>query len=261
MKIALVSLNQQWEDKEYNLNQCELYIKDAATKNVDLIVFPEMTLTGFSLNTTSTGELERKSESVDGFQLLAKSFGIAIVFGVVFKYKDKASNDLIFIDKDGEINAKYTKIHPFSFSGEDKLFNGGVAIGLGRLEGCNIGFTICYDLRFPELYSALGKTSDIVINIANWPKKRIDHWRTLLKARAIENQLFSIGVNRTGRDGNGLEYEESSLVFDANGEPLSPLYNYKDMKVFDVDPEWTKEFRKTFSTTTDRKVTFYKEVL
>ena len=99
-----------------------------------------------------------------------------------------------------------------------------------------------------------------MINIANWPKNRVDHWATLLKARAIENQVFAVGVNRTGEDENGLEYVESSNVFNANGERLE-FDEYEDMKIYEINTNWTKEFKTKFNTTNDRKIDFYKEIL
>jgi len=260
MKIALVSLNQVWEDKKANLDLCEKYIQKASDENVNLIVFPEMTLTGFSNNISWTAEDYKNSTTIEKFSLLAKQFNIGIVFGIVIKDENKALNKTIFLDNHGNILGDYTKIHPFSFAGENKFFNSGNRLSRVNYKDINFGLTICYDLRFPELYSALGKQADVIINIANWPAKRADHWKTLLKARAIENQIFIVGVNRTGVDGNGLEYIESSSVFNANGERLE-FDEYEDMKIYVINPNWTKEFRAKFNTTIDRKVDFYKEIL
>jgi omega-amidase len=260
MKIALVSLNQIWEDKKANLDLCESYTQKASLENVDLIVFPEMTLTGFSTNIMFTAEDENTSETVKFFSALAKKYSIALIFGVVIKDGDKAFNKAIFINKQGDLIGDYSKIHPFSFAGEDKYFNGGNKLSVVNFEDMNIGLTICYDLRFPELYSTLSEKCDVIINIANWPAKRVDHWNTLLKARAIENQLFVIGVNRIGIDGNELEYRESSNIFNANGEQLE-FEQINDMKIYDLDINWTKSFKLKFNTTNDRKVEFYKEIL
>lgn len=260
MKIAIVSLNQAWEDKNKNIELCTNYIKIALAKKVDLIVFPEMTLSGFSNNISKTAEKEENSETIEKFSNLAKENSIAIVFGVVIEDKDKALNKLIMVDKDGQIIANYAKIHPFTFANEDKYFNSGDKLVVVNFEGMNIGLTICYDLRFPELYSSLGSRCDLIVNIANWPSKRIEHWNTLLKARAIENQIFIAGVNRIGIDGNGLEYVESSNVFNANGEPLL-FKEYEDMKIYEIGTNWTIEFKRKFNTTNDRKIEFYKEIL
>jgi len=260
MKIALVSLNQAWEDKEANLHVCEEYIKKASDKEVDLIIFPEMTLTGFSNNTSLTAEDYEHSQTIDKFSNLAKKLSINTIFGVVVKDNDKALNSALFIDKNGQILGRYTKIHPFSFAAEDRFFNAGSTLSTVEADSMKIGLSICYDLRFPELYSAMAKECDMVINIANWPAKRVEHWNALLRARAIENQIFIAGINRTGRDGNGLEYVESSNIFNANGEMLE-FAELGDMKIYEISKNWTKEFKNKFNTTNDRKIEFYKEIL
>ena len=260
MKIATVSLNQFWEDKYKNLDLCTKYIQLASSKNTDLIIFPEMTLTGFSNNIGSTAENVKSSETIKSFSILAKRFNVAIVFGMVEKNQEKALNKAVFIDKFGNILDDYSKIHPFTFANEDAFFDAGSKLCIVDFYNSKVGLTICYDLRFPELYSSLASKCDLVINIANWPLKRIDHWNTLLKARAIENQIFVIGVNRIGLDGNGLEYIESSKIFNANGEELK-FEKYENIKIYDLDIIWTKDLRSQFDTVGDRKVKFYKEIL
>ncbi len=260
MKIALVSLTQEWEDKKANLSKCEGYSQKASQDKVDLIVFPEMTLTGFSNNIIVTAEDKDESTTLKSFQDIARRFSIAIVFGVVIQDGEKAFNQSIFIDKNGVLKARYSKIHPFSFAGEDKFFNSGNRLEVVDFEDFKIGLSICYDLRFPELYSTLATKTDLIINIANWPSKRVEHWNTLLKARAIENQIFIAGVNRVGVDDNGLEYIESSQIFNANGESVE-FQKIEDMKIYTIDKTWTKNFKEKFNTTNDRKVEFYKEIL
>lgn len=261
MKIALVSLDQIWEEKEQNLHVCEKHLTKASLSHADMIIFPEMTLTGFSMNIDQNGENETDSFTIQTFQALSLQYAISIAFGVVIKEGDRALNRLYVTDKRGEILTHYSKIHPFSFSGENRYFSSGNSLSTFELKNHTFGLTICYDLRFPELYSALATNSDIVINIANWPAKRIDHWNTLLKARAIENQIFIIGVNRTGKDGNDLDYVESSHVFNAHGESLEPIEEEENMKIFDIDKSWTHAFRNNFSTVQDRKTDLYKTIL
>jgi len=260
MKIATVSLNQFWEDKKENLLLCSEYIQKALDKNIDLIIFPEMTLTGFSTNIEKISEDENNSETIKDFKKLAKDNNVAILFGIVIKDNNKALNKSIFIDKNGKIIGKYTKIHPFSFSGEDKYYNAGDKLITVDFMNHKIGLTICYDLRFPELYSAYSKNCDLIINIASWPAKRVEHWNILLKARAIENQLFVVGVNRIGVDGNNLEYEESSNIFNANGDAIK-CQSIEDIKMFEIDKSYTKEFRSKFNTTNDKKRSFYREII
>ena len=260
MKIATVSLNQLWENKKANLLNCQKYIENASLENVDLIIFPEMTLTGFSTNIEETMENLDNSETVYNFRELSISYNIAILFGVVIKDGKKALNQSVFIDNKGKILGRYSKIHPFSFVGEDKYFNAGNSLTIVNFMNHKIGLTICYDLRFPELYSAYAKKCDILVNIANWPKKRVEHWNILLKARAIENQLFVVAVNRIGIDGNNLEYNESSNLFNANGEIVESKV-FEEMKIFKIEKSFTKEFKTQFNTTNDRKIEFYKEVI
>jgi|APSaa5957512535_1039671.scaffolds.fasta_scaffold180721_1 omega-amidase len=260
MIIATVSLNQVWENKKENLILCEAYIKEASSKKVDLIIFPEMTLTGFSTNIDKTSENENNSETIKEFQDLSKNYNIAILFGVVINDNKKALNKSIFIDSKGDILGKYAKNHPFTFSGEDKYFNAGNKLAVVNFKDAKIGLTICYDLRFPELYSAYAKECDFIVNVANWPSKRLEHWNILLKARAIENQVFTIGVNRTGEDNNKLEYIESSNIYNANGD-IQMFQSFKDMKIYNLDKKFTKEFKNKFNTTNDRKIEFYKVII
>lgn len=255
MYIALVSLNQIWENKAANLALCKKYIQDALQNDVSVIIFPEMTLTGFSMNTQLIAEDTKDSFTIKNFQELARHYKIAIVFGVVIKENEKCSNRLYFIDDKGEILEHYTKIHPFSFANEDKSYVAGNEIKSVMYQGMRFGLTICYDLRFANLYTVLTKSgSDCIINIANWPAKRVEHWRTLLKARAIETQQFVIGVNRTGSDGNGLSYEQSSLCFNANGEELPSKYEKNDMKIVLCEKSFTQKFREAFNTVQDIKI-------
>ncbi|MEQ1531078.1 MAG: nitrilase-related carbon-nitrogen hydrolase, partial [Methylococcales bacterium] len=191
----------------------------------------------------------------------AQEFQVAIICGVVFKDGDKATNNALMIDRGGRAKARYSKIHPFTFAGEDKVFNGGSQISFGEIDSMTIGLTICYDLRFPEVYSALGKKCELIVNIANWPARRVDHWNVLLKARAIENQLFVVGVNRTGVDGKGLEYKKSSQIINPNGELVSPVLSEGLMDIYEIDSALISQFKQVFSTTQDRKPALYKSIL
>ena len=133
---------------------------------------------------------------------------------------DKYFNSLIHINNKGELVSKYQKVHPFSFGNEDKNYSKGEKDWNTQIEDFKIGLSICYDLRFPELYRLYAKERvDALVSIANWPDTRIEHWRTLLKARAIENQCYMIGVNRVGKDPK-LNYVGYSGVYDPMGKEL-----------------------------------------
>ena len=260
MRIALTQMDQKWEDKEENLLTCEVLIHEAKNNGADLIIFPEMTLTGFSMNYPAVAE-EKESKNLEKFKKLAKYNDIAIIFGLVIKNEKYGTNSAIFLSREGEVLETYNKIHPFSLAGEDENIKGGESLCIVENLNLRIGMTICYDLRFPELYSALSQYCDLVVNIANWPAKRIDHWITLLKARAIENQIYVAGVNRIGIDNNGLEYMKSSMIFNPNGEIMIPVYSEEQLDIYDINSEMALKFRSEFSTTQDRKPNFYKSIL
>ncbi len=261
MKIALVSLNQKWEDKKANLQRCAELTKKAKLVGAELIIFPEMTLTGFSMNTTSSEEDAENSPTIKAFSEMASLNQISVFAGVVLKSESKPSNVFITFSADGKEQTRYAKIHPFSFAKENEYFKSGSWLAKIAMSEFTFGLSICYDLRFPELYSALANDCDVLVNIANWPKRRVDHWRTLLKARAIENQVFVIGVNRVGIDANGLEYEHSSLIANSNGEFLQPFLSESEIDVYEISKQDLIDFRKSFSTRQDRRSEFYRELI
>jgi omega-amidase len=261
LKIALISLNQKWEDKEYNLLRCADLTSRAAALGAELVIFPEMTLTGFSLNTEFSAEDANASSSVRAFSDLAAQNDLALIAGVVLQAGIKSANTLVAYSRDGIEQARYVKIHPFSFAGEDHYFQAGNRLSTMQLGELKFGFSVCYDLRFPELYSALAKDCDVLVNIANWPKRRLQHWKTLLQARAIENQTYMIGVNRVGTDGNGLEYESSSMIFDANGERIEPIITEGEIDLFELSLQSLQVFRSSFSTKQDRQPELYRAII
>ena len=260
MKITSVSLDQIWLEKAMNLESCEKHIKSSAEGGSELIVFPEMTLTGFSLEVEKTGENLDSSYTIQSFCSLAKRYNIAIIFGVVTMRGIKGLNQCIFVDPMGKIQGNYTKVHPFSYSGETESFHKGSNLSVVNYNGVKFGLTICYDLRFPEIYSALACDADMIVNIANWPSKRVDHWNALLKARAIENQCYIFGVNRTGIDGNGLSYVESSRMLFADGHDVKGSDREGCIDYY-VDLSAVKDYKKSFNTTNDRRIELYKEFL
>ena len=261
MKVALISLDQKWEDKPYNLNRCVELTSRAVVFGAEVVIFPEMTQTGFSMNNSQFAEISATSSSLSGFREISKKNRIWLVAGVVLQEEEKAANTLVVFSPDGDEQARYIKIHPFSFAGEDRVFSPGRLLVKAQLPEFRLGFSICYDLRFPELYSALAKDCDVLVNIANWPKRRVNHWMALLQARAIENQVYVIGVNRTGMDGNGLEYERSSVIIDANGDYLEPVITEGEIDIYHLDHQLLDTFRSGFSTRQDRVPDLYREIL
>jgi len=261
MRIAVVSLDQVWEDKSANKLKCEDLIKQGSEFEAQLIIFPEMTLTGFSMNIDYIREESEQSPTVNFFSQQAMKYNISIAFGVVFAKGDKATNNMIVVDNYGKQLSGYAKIHPFSFSGENNYYLGGNELASCVISDATIGLTICYDLRFPEIFQSLSKSCNVILTIANWPESRIAHWNALLQARSIENQVFMIGVNRTGADKNKINYIKSSLVFDPAGEKLKPSLSFPVLDIYDLALEKVKSVRESFPVKQDRKPELYKSLL
>jgi len=253
-------MDQKWEDKKGNLLTCEVLINEAKNNGVDLIIFPEMTLTGFSMNYPAVAE-EKDSNNLEKFKKLAQTNDIAIIFGLVIKNEKCGTNSAVFLSREGEVLGTYNKMHPFSIAGEDENIKGGELLCVVENLNLRIGMTICYDLRFPELYSALSRRCDLVVNIANWPAKRQDHWISLIKARSIENQIYVAGINRIGIDGKGIEYNKSSLLVNPNGDIVRPSLENEDFAIYEIDQNMVGEFRDSFSTVQDRRPNLYKLLL
>ena len=262
MKVALVSLNQSWENKAENkqkVGETLALIAEHCT-NTDLVVYPEMTLTGFTMESQKVKEDELSSETITFFKEQAKKYKVSIAFGVVLSKGEKATNNLVVVSEQGVL-ATYAKIHPFSYAGEDNYYQAGDELKKLTIGGATIGLTICYDLRFPELYQAYSKDCSVILNIANWPERRVSHWRALNKARAIENQVFMIAVNRIGTDGKGLQYVFSSHIVSPYGEELKGTSLSEEVVVYDLNLEEVAQYRAEFPVKNDRKITLYKEIL
>lgn len=261
MKIVTVSLNQIWEDKESNIRQIKDLMLDISQIHPDLVIFPEMTLTGFTMNAETMSEDLEQSSTISFFSKLAVEHETAIAFGVILRTKEKPTNNLVVVSRDGKVLGRYEKIHPFSYSGETDYYSKGEKTISFALDGLTFGLTICYDLRFPELYQSLSNKCDAIINIANWPARRVADWTLLLHARALENQSYVIGVNRTGVDGKGLEYAKSSAVIGPMGTNVKSHALSDIIDIYEIDKESVASYRRAFPVKNDRRIGLYKEIL
>jgi len=259
MRVSLISLDQKWHDKNGNFNRCREFVGQSRDYASELVIFPEMTLTGYSLDTAEICEQENKSSTLADFSLLAKEYNIAIVFGACLfnPSTQQPRNQLCLAQPNGSCKAIYAKVHPFSYSGEDKKLEAGDALGFAKIGAMEFGAAVCYDLRFPELYAAMAPHTNAVITIANWPAARVEQWQALLVARAIENQFFMLGVNRIGTDGNGLCYEKSSLVVNPYGKVLNPIVSSNEMDVYELDFQEASIFRAQLPSLRDKRYDLY----
>jgi len=261
MKVALISFNPVWENKESSKLKASELFQLAAPEQIDWIIFPEMTLTGFSTDTLKCVEEFDNSESIRFFAKCATKYGVYVSFGIALRKEGKTTNNLVTVSPKGELLANYAKIHPFSHAKEDEHYAGGDALVSANICDVPVGMSICYDLRFPEMFQPLSAQSKIIINIANWPSSRISHWNVFLQARAIENQVFFIGVNRTGVDGNEISYQKSSAVFSPKGIKIEGLEVSPDVDVFELNVANVDEYRKAFPVKRDRKPELYFSIL
>jgi len=252
MKIGLVQYNPKWEDIEGNKAEIKNLLKEI-TSDTDLLIFPELTLTGFTMNPEKYCS-SLKTGNIDFFTAIAKERGTNIVFGDIIADGSDFFNTLLLLDRKGELKNHYFKIHPFSYGEENRHYSAGKELIIANIDGVKTGLSICYDLRFPELYRFYGKQRvDLLINIANWPITRIHHWRALLRARAIENQAFVVAVNRTGNDPH-LQYNGCSSVFSPMGDELCCIEDEVKIHLTEIDLGTVSEVRKKFPFLEDIKL-------
>ena len=254
MKIALVQTRIVWEDKGANFRTAECIMQEQSDRGIEAVFFPEMSFTGFSMNTAVTGETDRYT--VKKISSLAKANNINIGFGWVENTEAKSKNWYSVVGRSGVEISSYAKIHPFSYSGEDKCFAGGDELSVFSIEGVLFSTFICYDLRFPELFRAVADKVHAIIIPACWPAKRSEHWKTLLRARAIENQVYFFAVKCVG-DIGGQYYSGDSCIINPNGDIMKMLSNKEGVITYDFEDDVDK-YRKQFPVLNDRRNELYR---
>lgn len=243
MNISLVQFNPVWQNKKESQDRILKILSDYKDR-ADAFIFPEMTLTGFTMKAEKFAE-ELSGESFRFFQKLSEDLRADVFFGMIESDEKSFFNTLAHI-KSGSIFKTYRKIHPFSYSEENKYYKRGIAPCITLLDDIPAGLSICYDLRFPELYRHYAKErAEILINIANWPSGRIEHWKHLLKARAIENQCYMIGVNRVGKDPVN-NYIGCSAVYGPNGEEIFIAGSQEEAALVTLDMNLVREQRSKY---------------
>lgn len=258
MRVALGQIDMVWEDKKASLVKAEKMVKEAAAAKADIIIFPEMTLTGFSMALDKIGEEEPAAETVKIMGELSVQNHIATGFGwaaLPAGGSQKGTNRFTITGSNGEVIAEYKKIHPFTYGGESKVYEGGSNIVTAQFAGHIISLFICYDLRFPELFQIAAAKADVMFVIADWPAVRSAQWTTLIRARAMETQSYVVGVNCYGsRD--GMDYTGDSLAVDSIGNIIGQISGREGVLICDIDDRaWS--LRSKFDVRKDRKTDFY----
>lgn len=220
LKVGILQFDQVWENKEANfLKVADLLASQ--NESLDLILLPEMFQTGFTMNTSLAEPMN--GVSINFLKELALKYSTAVYTSLIIQEDEKFLNRGVFITHKGEVSF-YDKRKSFCLGGEDQFFSQGKQERILTYLGWKLNLQICYDLRFPELIRNKEQDGsaayDVLLNVANWPQKRILHWDTLLRARAIENQCFTLACNRIGKDANSLDYVGHSQAVDMYGNYL-----------------------------------------
>lgn len=254
MKLGLVQLDIQPGEFGANRRAAEQCLRQAADEKCDVVILPEAFTTGFPITTAVLTMLEQ-DDTLSFLSRLAHELNINIIAGLVCKHPKEAKgrNSSVVFDRNGGVLASYSKMYLFSVIREADLIEEGSSVARFEIDGIASSLCICYDLRFPEAFRNVASSISCFFVLSNWLTKRIDHWTTLLKARAIENQCFVVGVNRTGIDGNGIHYPGVSMVIDPWGNEVCRVGSEAGLFTCIIEPERVSEIRAKFSFLNDIK--------
>ena len=245
IRIAGLNLDIIWKNKEANFQLIE---QEFSSVEADLFLLPEMFSTGFCMEADEVAD--RNLETLTWMKSLAKNKNSAVAGSASVEENGEFYNRFYFVFPD-ESFEYYDKRHLFSYSGEDKIYTAGTNRKIIDYKSFKILLQVCFDLRFP-VFSRNQNDYDAVLYVANWPKSRVEAWKSLLKARSIENQAFLFGLNRIGIDGYNLEYEESSLVYFPDGREISERKN--NLIITEWNLQELKEYRNKFPFLNERDV-------
>ena len=261
LTITTLQTNLAWENKNANLQLLGKKINGLQEKT-EIVVLPEMFSTGFSMQPKLFAET-MDGETVQWMKEISSSNKIILTGSLIIEENEQFYNRLIWMLPNGEFGY-YDKRHLFGLAQEDKYYTAGNKRLIASVKGWKINLQICYDLRFPvwarnrkmPIEKSMEKESpispdarpefDVLLYVANWPERRSHAWKTLLCARAIENQCYVIGVNRVGVDGNNVSHSGNSLVIDPLGEVLYHMADEEDIFTITLQKEWLNDVRKKF---------------
>jgi omega-amidase len=241
LKITIYQGYLFWENIDKNLQNISLRLSGIREKT-NLIILPEMFNTGFTMNAETLGET-MNGKTMQWMQNTAKKFDCVVTGSIIIKENGKFYNRLLWIRPDGT-HEHYDKRHLFALGKEHQTYTAGTKKLIVELNGWKICPMICYDLRFPVWMRNVNEDYDLLMIVANWPEKRALHWRTLIPARAVENQSYVIGVNRVGHDGNEVYHSGDSTCIDPNGNVVYYKRDEEDVYTFSVIGDEVKKARR-----------------
>lgn len=258
MQLIGIQLDTAWEDKATSHARVEKLLREAGVLPGALIVLSEFFATGFSTDVAKIAEAEGEGESQTFLAHLAKQYQAFVLGGIVTREtpgNGRGRNQCVVYNPAGEEIARYWKLHPFSYGGETDHYDAGSQLITFDWSGCTVAPFICYDVRFPEVFRRVAGPAKLYTVIANWPAPRREHWITLLRARAIENQAYVIGVNRCGDDPK-LTYAGDSLIIDPRGETIADGGAVEGVISAEVNLDDLEAYRHSFPALVDRRSEF-----
>jgi len=247
LKIAAVQYDIQWLDKKSNFASLEEIISQFYIKNkpVDLLLLPETFSTGFCLDDNTVKEPEDGGKDIQWMISIAKEYNCVVAGSVFVKQNNKKANRFYWVYPNGVVEY-YDKRHLFRLGNEGDFVAQGKERKIFKIKGIKILPQVCYDLRFP-VWSRNKQDYDLMVNVANWPAVRRNVWDTLLKARAMENQAFVVGVNRVGDDGKGVAHSGGTCILDFIGENLIAADdNQQQIIRYELDFSTLEKYKKDF---------------
>ncbi|PLT34984.1 carbon-nitrogen family hydrolase [Bacillus sp. V5-8f] len=257
-KIACIQLDITFGEPDANYRSVEAKLSEAANTGADVIVLPELWTTGYDLTRLDEIADHEAKRTIRFLKESAKKYKVHLIGGsVAKKTQGGVYNTLLIVNNKGELVKEYDKLHLFKLMDEHHFLQPGQKDGLFHLEDILLAGFICYDIRFPEwIRTHTSKGAQAIFVVAEWPKPRLAHWRSLLIARAIENQCFVIGVNRAGSDPAN-EFAGHSLIIDPWGEVIGEAGEKEEILAADIDFNKTSEVRNMIPVFQDRRPEFY----
>lgn len=252
MRVAALQTDIVWENPEANFERLAPRIAAAAAADAGLVLLPEMFACGFSMSTERIAEPEEGPTTLF-LRRLAAAHGLWIGGSLPEQpsAEPRPYNTFVLAGPGGELH-RYRKIHPFTFAREHEHYGAGNERVVVEIGGLRCALFVCYDLRFADEWWALAPEVDAYLCVASWPEARRHHWRSLLLARAIENQAYVVGVNRVG-EGGSLTYRGDSAILDPLGETLASAANAETMLLADLDPATVADVRQRLPFLSDRR--------
>jgi len=243
LKLAIVQFDPAWEDAAANRRRLDRMLQ-AIESPIDILVLPEMFSTGFTMNAASVAE-PMDGPTIGWMAETAERMKAVLMGSVVVSEGGRFFNRLIWMRPDGGMSYA-DKRHLFRMMGEDRVYTPGTTVLEVELHGWRIRGYVCYDLRFPVWMRNTAPYAHLAVVVASWPKARRDIWQHLLIARAIENQMAVVGVNRVGADGSGLAFSGDSMVIDATGDIIGHWSQSPLVATIDLERKHIEDFRKDF---------------